>query len=282
MNCVRRRLSLVLACLACCTAPVFVRADLGPQDPAAKPAAQATAARPVGSKIWIGRNAEIEQYIRTAKIVREEDLSVGVTKPKRLFFEPGGPVGSIAYNSLDTQFPRWDSYRADIAAYELDKLLDLNMVPPVVEREYKGVLGRASMWVEKAKMWNIKAPPTPPDANAWSLQVIDMKMFDILVGNVDSNQGNMLYDPDFNLVLIDHTRAFANGPRLLDGVPLPQHVDRQLWNRIQALTEPQLKASLDRWLPRGLWKDILKRRALMEAAINKMVAARGEAAVFVR
>ena len=277
MKCVRSVFSVVLVLLVWYTAPVFIRAELRAQDTATKPAA-----KPVGSKIWIGRNAEIEQYIRTAKIVREEELSVGVTKPKRLFFEPGGPVGSIAFSTVDVEFERWDSYRADIAAYELDKLLELNMVPPVVQREYKGATGRAVMWVEKMKMWDMKAPPRPPDETAWSLQVIDMKMFDILVGNVDSNQGNMLYDADFNLVLIDHTRAFANGARLLTAVPFPEHVDRQLWTRIQALTEPQLKTALDKWLPRGMWKDILKRRALMEAAINKMVAERGAAAVWVR
>jgi hypothetical protein len=282
MKCVRSVLPLFLVVVGWCATAVFARPDLHAQNAATTASAQETAAKPVGSKIWICRNAEIEQYIRTAKVVREEDLSVGVTKPKRLFFEPGGPVGSVAFNSLNEQFPRWDSYMADIAAYELDKLLELNMVPPVVEREYKGATGRASMWVEKAKMWNIKTPPTPPNATAWSLQVIDMKMFDILVGNVDSNQGNMLYDPDFNLVLIDHTRAFANGPKLLDAVSFPQHVDRQLWKRMQALTEPQLKAALDRWLPRGLWKDILKRRALMEKTINKMIAEKGEAAVWVR
>ena len=281
MKCVRSVLSIVLVLLACCTAPVFVR-DLRAQDAASQPPAQKAEAKPVGSKIWIGRNAEIEQYIRTAKIVREQDLSVGVTKPKRLFFEPGGPVGSILFSAVNLEFPRWDSYRADIAAYELDKLLELNMVPPVVERDYKGTTGRASMWAEKMKMWDMKAPPRPPDETAWSLQVIDMKMFDILVGNVDSNQGNMLYDSDFNLVLIDHTRAFANGAKLLTAVSFPAHVDRQLWTRIQALTEPQLKAALEKWLPRGMWKDILKRRALMEAAIDKMVAERGEAAVWVR
>ena len=282
MKCVRSVLSVVLVLLACCTAPVFVRAGLRAQDAASQPAAQKATAKPVGFKIWIGRNAEIEQYIRTAKVVRETELSVGVTKPKRLFFGPGGPVGSIAFSSFDQQFPRWDSYRADIAGYELDKLLQMNMVPPVVERDYKGATGRASMWVEDMKMWNIKAPPTPPNDAVWSLQVIDMKMFDLLAGNVDRNQGNMLYDRDFNLVLIDHTRAFGNGPKLPAEVGFPQHVDRQLWTRMQALTESQLKASLEKWLPRGLWKDILKRRALMEAAINKMVAEKGEAAVWVR
>jgi hypothetical protein len=268
---------LVPVFVVCCVAGMLRAAEVPAQDATVK-----ADAKPVGSKIWIGRHADFEEYIRTAKLVREKPVSVGVTKPMQVFFEPGGLVGSVLFSPLDQQFPTWDSYRADIAAYELDKLLQLNMVPPVVERSYNGKTGRASMWIENTKMWDLKAPATPPDESAWSLQVIDMKMFDNLIGNVDSNQGNMLYDSEFNLILIDHTRAFANGNKLLAKVPLPRHIDRQLWTRMQALTEPQLKAALDEWLPRGMWKDILKRRALIDSAIQKMIAEKGEAAVWVR
>jgi hypothetical protein len=268
----------VLAAALACVAATWLSADLRAQDAAAKPAQES--AKP--TKFWIGHNAEIEQYIKTAKVVREEDLSVGVTHPKRLYFAPGGPVGSVAWNNLDLQFPTWDSYKADIAAYELDKLLQLNLVPPIVERDYKGQTGRASTWIENMKMYNMKAPPPiPPEKQtAWSTQIVDMKMFDNLIGNVDRNQGNMLYDSDYTLVLIDHTRAFASGNKL---PPLPfEHVDKPLWDRMQALTEPQLKSTLEKWLPRGMWKDILKRRALMEADIKKLIAKNGEANVWIQ
>ena len=36
-----------------------------------------------------------------------------------------------------------------------------------------------------------------------------MKMLDLLIANVDRNQGNLLYDPDWHLLLIDHSRAFT-------------------------------------------------------------------------
>ena len=37
------------------------------------------------------------------------------------------------------------------------------------------------------------------------------KMFDNLINNRDPNLGNWLVDPAWNLILIDHTRAFAPG-----------------------------------------------------------------------
>ena len=42
----------------------------------------------------------------------------------------------------------FESYKSEVAAYELDKLLSLNMVPPVVERRVNNDLGAAIMWVD--------------------------------------------------------------------------------------------------------------------------------------
>ena len=41
--------------------------------------------------------------------------------------------------------------RAQIAAYELDKLLKMDMVPPTVERQVQGITGAATLWVEKVE-----------------------------------------------------------------------------------------------------------------------------------
>lgn len=52
---------------------------LGPaQAQAADPAPQAAAA---SSKVWIGRHAEFEDFLKTAPIVRMQDVGVGVTHP---------------------------------------------------------------------------------------------------------------------------------------------------------------------------------------------------------
>ena len=41
-----------------------------------------------------------------------------------------------------------ESYKSEIAAYELDKLLKMDMVPPTVERQIDGSNGAAQQWVE--------------------------------------------------------------------------------------------------------------------------------------
>ena len=92
------------------------------------------------AKTWVGRAAVIEEYIRTAPIVRFEDVSRGVTRPRRGYLAPGGPVESIVWKALRPGMSRgfYESYKSEIAAYEIDKLLALDMVPPKVERRAGG------------------------------------------------------------------------------------------------------------------------------------------------
>ena len=78
-----------------------------------------------------------------------EDIGTGVTNPKRAELAPGGPVAEIAWKPIRSGYYRghYESYQAEIAAYELDRLLGLNMVPVTVEKRIEGALGAASMWV---------------------------------------------------------------------------------------------------------------------------------------
>ena len=232
---------------------------------------------PRSARTWEGRNAEFEKYIRTAPFVRIEDVPIGVTKPKRGFFAPGGLVASVAWKVLPPgrKDGFWESYKSEIAAYELDKLIGLGLVPPVVEKRWKGDLGAAILWLAPVRSWKEgEARPKPP---TWDRQAVRMKMFDDLIGNKDRNAGNFLVDDEWNLFLIDHSRAFMSTRDLPWQLV---HVDRGLWNRMLALDEPALTGALGRWLDRGDLRAMLARRDRMKAAIDALVKKNGEAAVF--
>jgi hypothetical protein len=230
-------------------------------------------------KIWEGRHREFEEYIRTAEIDHFEDIPIGVTRPKRAFLKPGGLVASVAWKVLPSGrfHGYWESYKSEIAAYELDKLLELNMVPVTVEKHWKGQTAAATLWLSPVRRWrDVEQLPKPP---SWSRQVIRMKMFDNLICNQDRNEGNLLVDDAWNLFLIDHSRAFLASRE----VPVAmEHIDRQLWNRIRALDEPTLAAALGRWLDRSGIETMLGRRDRMARAIAALVAKHGEPAVFVQ
>ncbi|MEO8678284.1 MAG: hypothetical protein ABI665_04510 [Vicinamibacterales bacterium] len=246
--------------------------------------AQAIAVAPAAaacSKNWVGHEAEFESAIREGKVARIEDVPIGVTKPQRARLEPGGPVGSFAWKVLPPGYKSgyMESYKAEIAAYELDKLLDMHMVPPIVERQVSGLKGAAIYWIENIKNWDKDHPPTGPEPQ-WSYQISRMKMFDLLIANIDRNQGNLLYDADWHLFLIDHSRAFIGKKDLKNITPLSR-VDRALWEKMTALTVEGLKASpVGQWVSDNELKAMIIRRDAMAASIKDLVAKRGEPSVF--
>ena len=62
-----------------------------------------------------------------------------------------------------------------------------------------------------------------------------MKMFDNLIHNPDRNAGNLIVDDDWNLYLIDHSRAFITEKKL----PFTMvRIDAELWDKMLALDEP--------------------------------------------
>ncbi len=116
----------------------------------------------------------------------------------------------------------FESYKSEVAAYELDKLLGLNMVPVVVERRVNNDLGAAVMWIEGVRSWETVQPLPKPAT--WGFQLARMKMFDDLIGNSDRNKGNLLVDADWHIYLIDHSRAFVTDSKLPQEL---QNIDRK-------------------------------------------------------
>jgi hypothetical protein len=249
--------------------------------PQAQTAAQsqppAVAAR-TSARIWIGKNAAFEEFLRTATVSKIVEVPIGVTKPHRAYFESGGLCESAAWKVLPPGRHNgfWDSYKSEIAAYELDKLLDMNMVPPTVEREIKGDIGAVMLWLSPVHPWKEMEPKPKPAS--WPRQASAMKMFDNLIGNKDRNQGNLLLDDDWNLFLIDHSRAFISEKDL----PWPlEHVNRPLWNKMLALDEATLTPVLQKWVGRGEIRSLLARRDKMKIVIDNLVKKNGERAVFI-
>ena len=60
------------------------------------------------------------------------------------------------------------------------------------------------------------------------------------------------------------------------------NIDRELWERMKALTVESLTPALGTWIGNREIRAIIERRDRMQAVIDKMIAAKGEAAVFVR
>lgn len=280
MRAVRRSLGLLSLIVA-----LSVALSTAAQQPSQSPAAAGESA-----KIWLGRAAEMEAFLKTAEIVDLQDIPIGVTKPRKAKLAAGGLVDAMTWKPIRPGMYHgfWESYKSEIAGYELDKLLGLDMVPPKVERRVKSDLGAAIMWCPGVRSFKDMGGvpgtgkvPGPPATEyvRWQTQLTRAKMFDNLAGNLDPNLGNWLVDPVWNLILIDHTRAFTTTKNLVHKM---QRIHAPLWERMKALDEAALTAALGGWLDKGAIRAILARRDKMQAELDLMIKSQGEASVFIK
>ena len=269
----RGRFSVVV-CVAAIASTAGVIASSGGR------AAQApTTVATHSARTWLGKTAEIEAYLRTADVDRLEDIGTGVTHPRRAYLRPPGPVDSLVWKVLPPgrRGGYWESYKSEIAAYILDARLGMQMVPPAVERTIGEETGAAVMWldgVKSVKQTGGKVPSGP----IWGRPIRVMLMFDDLIANIDRNAGNILLGAPGELILIDHSRAFGTGRKLVN--PL-QRVDAKLWEAMRALTAEQLNSALGEWLDTDQIRSIIDRRDDMVKAVDKLVERKGRAAVII-
>ena len=236
------------------------------------------------ARTWLGHTDTIERFLREADVVDIREIGTGVTKPKVAKLAPGGPVERISFKPIRPGRYRghWESYLSEIAAYELDKLLQLGMIPPTVEKRIGAETGAATMWVSPTQSFDeLGGVPSPPSTRIgwWNYQLVRAKMFHNLINNEDPNLGNWLVDPAWNIILIDNSRAFTTGLQMVHELT---RVDRELWDRMLALDETALAGTVGEWLDGGEMRGILRRRDLMAESIHRMIDERGEQDVFVR
>jgi len=241
---------------------------------------------PANSKIWIGRYAEFEEFLRTAKIERSVGTPVGVLAPRHALFTAGGLANGAAVKKVPPgrRDGYWESYKSEIAAYKLDRLLQLDMVPPTVERRVDGEMASVQLWVDNTRMLKeIQALKVKdPDVERWNRQLHRVQVFDDLVGNIDENAGNLLFDRAWNFIKIDHSRAFTETATLpFDLKQTVKRIDRPFFERIKALNQADVKREIGDLLEGSALSALFRRRESIVKAFDELVKKNGEADVLV-
>jgi hypothetical protein len=236
-----------------------------------------------------------EAFLRVARVTGMKTLGTGITHPSKAALTDGTRNLNGVWKTIDenrpgvTQFERGrfevdfrDSYKFEIAAYELDKLLGLGLVPPTVEREINGQKGSLQLWVEDAMTeWDRQQKKIPaPDPERWNQQMFKVRLLHQLTYNTDrGNIRNVLVDSDFKIYAIDHSRAFRRHHELPGGQKDLTRFSRAALDRLRALNAPLLAEKLGPWLERPQLDALLKRRDRILALAEQRVREQGEAAV---
>jgi hypothetical protein len=247
---------------------------------------------PEGKPLPFTSDEEVMEFLRTARVIRSEEIPVGTTRPLKVVLEKDGvrmhaifrdvnkdkPMQRLASGTVVMNFR--DSYIFEPAAYELSRLLGLDNVPPVILRKLRGKRGSLQAWLEKVMTETSRVSDniTAPDKVLWSKQMWNMRVFDNLIYNTDRNQGNILYDGDWKLWLIDHTRAFRREKELRNP-KLIVKCGRKLWEKLKSLDEKVVRERLKKFLRSSQIKALLRRRDILVEHIQKLIQERGESKV---
>ncbi len=235
--------------------------------------------------------AEIEDFLRTARIGSLRHTDKGVTLPRWATLDDGRRKHNAFIQTVDVKKTSFQSRRGpelnfrdfwgyNVAAYEIAKLLELNMVPPYVARKVGGSSASLSwslnVMVDEAD--RVRKKMYPPDPDTWNEEVAVSHIFHQLVYNVDENRTNIQITPEWRIWLIDFTRAFRPHDTLRDPRELTR-CDRKLLAKLRALDEPTLQARVRDYLTKTEIRALLARRDRIVEFFDAEIASKGEKAV---
>ncbi len=236
---------------------------------------------------------EAEAFLRSAGIVQSKPLGTGVSHAAKLLLDDGKIQHNAVFKEIDIHRPGVtvingvpqtdfkDSWKFEVAAYELDKLLGLDMVPVTIERRIDGKPGSVQLWMDgtitEARRLQMKLEPADP--LEWNRQMYKYHLFDNLVHNCDSNLGNALITPDWIVFKIDHTRAFRN----MAALPQTDHLisfSRSLMQSLEKLDRRSVTVCCKSYLSSTEIDNLLKRKDLIMNLYRRLLADQGESVLY--
>lgn len=223
-------------------------------------------------------DAEMERFLRKARIVSTKRIGIGVTESVRAVLSDGAVTHDAHIQVVDNYRSEVrsakgierhfrDSWRYNIAAYRLDRMLDLRLVPVSVERYWKGRAAAFTWWVDDVMMDERKRQEkalVAPDHECFTQQSQALRMFDQLIENTDRNLGNTLYSSDWRIWAIDHTRAFRRSSHP-ETVAEITSIDGRVLDRLAALDFKTLKQAIGRYVDTPAIRKLLSRRDVLVA-----------------
>ena len=224
--------------------------------------------------------AERATFLREAEVIGQETMSTGITRPQLVELRHNGVTRRAVFKGFEADFPRRvmtvgleqqqglrDSWKFEVAAYELDQLLGLGMVPVTVVREVAGHEGALMDFVEDI-LPDFETSPDGFSLDDWQKQVEAVWFFDYLAYNIDRTPENLLVTKGFKIRLIDHTRAFQSFLRPMR--PLSRFPQLAI-DRLRTLEEDDFEEALGSYLDGDEMEALLERRKRLLEHVDRLL-----------
>ena len=241
----------------------------------------------------LAERAQWEEFLKSADIIDYEQMwgSQAITNPFRITLQKDTITRDALLKTIEGRLGgHWECWKFEIAAYLLDKYLELNMVPPTVEKSFQGKQSSCQLWVEyemnlRSKMQNNVAMPTYKVFH-WNRATYLQRAFDNLIANIDRHAGNIHITKDWRMILIDHSRTFRTSKKFAkkliytdkheDGPKEMKQLPRAFVEKISALNFELIKEIVGDYLTDDEINAILVRKELMQKEINRLIKKYGE------
>ncbi len=174
-----------------------------------------------------------------------------------------------------------DSYKYDIAAYELTKLLGIELIPPVVEREIGGRQGTLQTLLENCirERDRKRKKINPPDAKAFNNALEELNVFVNLAYDDCYNFDDIyIHQANWQVCRVDFSEAFYPSLELLPGCEITT-CSKKLYKGLIDLAEEEVRETLGRYLSEEEITACLVRKKLILEKINALIAEKGEESV---
>jgi hypothetical protein len=237
--------------------------------------------------------AKWEEFLQTASIVGERQMSQkeGVTRPYVLTLEKDGVTQTAYWKNPKGGQGFQESWKTEIAAYRLSKLLGLDMVPPTVEKERHGDRGSCQLGVKYWKNFEDiikdKLQPKGVQYIYFLRKLCLQRAWDNLINNIDRHRRNYLITEDWRMILIDHSRTFMTDKNLNEKLIYDEknkesknfimdQLPRAFVEKLRALDAASIRAAVGEYLTDKEIEATLKRRDMMIAWIDNHIKEKGE------
>jgi hypothetical protein len=236
-----------------------------------------------------------EEFLMTAEVVDQDQPfkdKEAVTKPWVITLEKDGVKNKALWKNPEGRMKGFvENWKWEIAAYRLDKYLNLCMVPPTIERRFQGNRGSCQLWVDSimSLKQKVEGKVKTPSYKIfyWNRALYMQRTFDNLIANEDRHQNQYLITEDWRMILIDHSRSFRTSKKFTKKLIydekykegptfIMKEIPKDLYEKLKSLNTKVIKEVVEEYLTDQEIEATLIRRDLIVEWLDKRIKKMGE------
>ena len=238
------------------------------------------------------RGEDAVAFLTDAEIVGAPESfdDAAITGPVRVTLTDGSRTFRAVFKHEETRYPEFrfsdgreveqarDSYRHEIAAYKLNRMLGLDIVPPCVERKIGSKTGSLCFWVEGSmtEAGRREQGLQPSDYAMYKGQLREIELFQQFIADLDySDLRNLVVDENLRIHKVDSSMAFDPDPDLLTGL-YSSRLSRRLIRGLEALDKKEMNEMLKPLLHKDQLGSLWERRKRILKRAKQLIADYGE------